>query len=114
MSSLTLLGKVIAAIIVLIIACIGLLYYTVKESRAPGTGGPSVACTQEAMQCPDGSWVGRTGPNCMFVCPAATSTAGVSSTTVSISTSTTSVATSSAHTNTNPKHATTTTTSGTH
>ena len=26
-------------------------------------------CTQEAMQCPDGSWVGRSGPNCQFVCP---------------------------------------------
>lgn len=26
-------------------------------------------CTQDAMQCPDGSWVGRTGPNCSFVCP---------------------------------------------
>ncbi|OHA89382.1 MAG: hypothetical protein A3B03_00125 [Candidatus Zambryskibacteria bacterium RIFCSPLOWO2_01_FULL_42_41] len=27
-----------------------------------------VACTADAMQCPDGSWVGRTGPNCEFVC----------------------------------------------
>lgn len=27
------------------------------------------ACTQDAMQCPDGSFVGRTGPNCEFVCP---------------------------------------------
>ena len=30
---------------------------------------PVVACTADAMQCPDGSWVGRTGPNCQFVCP---------------------------------------------
>ena len=29
-----------------------------------------VACTQEAMLCPDGSFVGRTGPNCEFApCP---------------------------------------------
>lgn len=29
-----------------------------------------VACTQEAMLCPDGSAVGRTGPNCAFApCP---------------------------------------------
>ena len=29
-----------------------------------------VACTMEAMQCPDGSYVGRTGPNCAFApCP---------------------------------------------
>ena len=30
----------------------------------------AVFCTQDAMQCPDGSYVGRTGPNCEFaVCP---------------------------------------------
>ncbi len=26
-------------------------------------------CTQDAMQCPDGSYVGRTGPSCEFICP---------------------------------------------
>jgi hypothetical protein len=31
--------------------------------------GP-VACTMDAMMCPDGSYVGRTGPSCEFVCPA--------------------------------------------
>ncbi len=31
--------------------------------------GP-VACTADAKQCPDGSYVGRTGPNCEFTaCP---------------------------------------------
>ena len=29
------------------------------------------ACTMDAMMCPDGTAVGRTGPNCEFVCPAA-------------------------------------------
>lgn len=29
----------------------------------------SVACTADAKRCPDGSYVGRTGPNCEFVCP---------------------------------------------
>jgi hypothetical protein len=28
-----------------------------------------VACTKDAKQCPDGSYVGRSGPNCEFVCP---------------------------------------------
>lgn len=28
-----------------------------------------VACTMEAKLCPDGSYVGRTGPNCEFQCP---------------------------------------------
>jgi hypothetical protein len=31
-------------------------------------------CTMDAMQCPDGSWVGRSGPNCQFVCPVGTTT----------------------------------------
>ncbi len=32
-----------------------------------------VMCTQEAKECPDGSYVGRTGPNCEFAaCPPAT------------------------------------------
>ena len=33
-----------------------------------------VACTMDAMMCPDGSYVGRTGPNCTFVCPTTTDT----------------------------------------
>lgn len=38
---------------------------------SPVTTPPSqVVCTQEAMVCPDGSSVGRTGPNCEFApCP---------------------------------------------
>lgn len=28
-----------------------------------------VACTMDAFLCPDGTWVGRTGPLCQFVCP---------------------------------------------
>ncbi len=39
--------------------------HTLSSSPAP------VACTQEAMQCPDGSYVSRTGKNCEFgKCPA--------------------------------------------
>jgi hypothetical protein len=30
-----------------------------------------VFCTADAMMCPDGSYVGRSGPNCEFVCPPA-------------------------------------------
>jgi hypothetical protein len=28
-----------------------------------------VVCTDETLQCPDGSYVGRSGPGCDFVCP---------------------------------------------
>ncbi len=33
-----------------------------------------VACTMDAFQCPDGSYVGRSGPKCEFVCPAVNKT----------------------------------------
>jgi len=42
---------------------------------------PPVACTADAMQCPDGSYVGRTGPNCQFVCPTSAGSGTVSSST---------------------------------
>lgn len=38
-----------------------------KDSKSPDGG---VMCTTEAKMCPDGSGVGRTGPNCEFApCP---------------------------------------------
>jgi Immunoglobulin-like domain of bacterial spore germination len=43
---------------------------------------PATMCTMDAMQCADGSYVGRTGPHCEFVCPpSATSTVVSTSTT---------------------------------
>lgn len=47
----------------------------VSAPNSPGIIGENfsqdpVACTMDAMVCPDGSYVGRTGPNCEFVCPA--------------------------------------------
>lgn len=34
-------------------------------------GSEEVACTMDATKCPDGSYVGRSGPNCEFLCPPA-------------------------------------------
>lgn len=35
-------------------------------------GGDQIFCTQDAKMCPDGSYVGRVGPNCEFApCPGA-------------------------------------------
>jgi hypothetical protein len=39
----------------------------------------TVACAADAMQCPDGSYVGRSGPDCQFVCPTSTTSSGVPS-----------------------------------
>jgi len=42
---------------------------TNQDITPPDTAGPT-ACTEEAMECPDGSSVGRAGPECEFeACP---------------------------------------------
>jgi len=47
--------------------------FQVEKRQDLSAGAPEgdepVFCTADAMQCPDGSWVGRTGPKCQFVCP---------------------------------------------
>lgn len=63
----------------LVILLIGLSarFVLVKSSSTekPNVKPSGVACTQEAKTCPDGSSVGRSGPNCEFaLCPQITST----------------------------------------
>ncbi len=49
------------------IKCIGYWKY---ENACVFRCGSSQGCTEEAKMCPDGSTVGRTGPNCEFApCP---------------------------------------------
>lgn len=52
-------------IVALLVIGGGVYVYLNKES----INSSPVACTMEAKQCPDGSYVGRTGLNCEFVCP---------------------------------------------
>ena len=53
--------------LVLLVAC--------SNSAGPSQQPPGPACTREAKICPDGSAVGRTGPNCEFAaCPEAAGT----------------------------------------
>lgn len=47
---------------------LGFAYENFDEAFGNDVREP-IACTADAMQCPDGSYVGRTGPNCEFVCP---------------------------------------------
>lgn len=72
-SNLGLAGTGVAVLVALMLLGAGALYLR----SAPAAPGP-VVCTADAMLCSDGSYVGRTGPNCEFVCPApaATSTGG--------------------------------------
>lgn len=61
-------------LIIIVLVLVGGMYFwsqrSLVEEEEPieGTNEP-VACTMDAKQCPDGSYVGRTGPNCEFVCP---------------------------------------------
>ncbi len=57
-------------LIIVISAAVFVYYATPVFKRfAPEETGP-VACTMDAKMCPDGSAVGRTGPNCEFAaCP---------------------------------------------
>ena len=59
-----------AKVIVIIVAGTLFAFYAYgifEETFGPVE--PQVACTKDAMQCSDGSYVGRSGPTCQFVCP---------------------------------------------
>lgn len=60
-------------IIVFILITLGATaFYFLKFKSSKKEPNP-IACTQEAKLCPDGSAVGRTGPNCEFTpCPSST------------------------------------------
>ena len=45
------------------------VYWLSNSVSDISTNDDLIACTADAMQCPDGTYVGRTGPNCEFVCP---------------------------------------------
>ena len=64
---------IIITIVVLAIGG-GVFVYTREKVEAPIVREPvaqtePIVCTMDAFQCPDGSWVGRSGPKCEFVCP---------------------------------------------
>ncbi len=59
---------IVVAILALALTGLGLFIYLQKPAFIPPK---QVACTQEAKICPDGTSVGRSGPNCEFpACPA--------------------------------------------
>ncbi len=65
------------AVIVALLFVAGGAWYVFGYKDIVVDGGQvddGVFCTADAMQCPDGSYVGRTGPNCQFVCPTANAT----------------------------------------
>jgi Leucine-rich repeat (LRR) protein len=68
---------IIPAVILLSGCTIGGWQITKQTPPTTPDTGNQVACTQEAKICPDGTAVGRSGPNCEFAaCPAAKPTGG--------------------------------------
>ncbi len=66
-------NRVFILIFVVVVFVMGAVLYINNpepvEYKNPNEEEP-VACTMEARACPDGSYVGREGPNCEFaVCP---------------------------------------------
>jgi PKD repeat protein len=49
-----------------------------EASASPATSTQPQACSEVAKECPDGSYVGPTGPDCTFVCPNSTQSASTS------------------------------------
>ncbi|HYF29096.1 MAG TPA: hypothetical protein VEA36_01875 [Candidatus Paceibacterota bacterium] len=63
--------QLIAGVVLIIVVGAGaFLYRNMMERPAAPTDNEPVACTADAKLCPDGSAVGRQGPNCEFsACP---------------------------------------------
>ena len=66
-------NKIFILVFVTAVFILGALMYIYNpvpaEYKNPNEKEPT-ACTMEARLCPDGSYVGRTGPNCEFTpCP---------------------------------------------
>lgn len=68
------LGMIISILIILFLLCIaGAAGYTIYKNLTTNKKPEQTACTLEAKICPDGSSVGRSGPNCEFApCPTLT------------------------------------------
>ncbi len=66
-----LIGITFAGVVVIILVILDVRYFGVDGGfTVPKTGQEPYACTMDAKICPDGSAVGRSGPNCEFaVCP---------------------------------------------
>lgn len=56
--------NIIVGVIILILIVLGYYFFVAKNNK-PDESEMTV-CTMEALQCPDGSYVGRSGPKCEF------------------------------------------------
>lgn len=79
--------KIMYFLIVVAFLAGGASLWFAPKAQAPVLIAPPIdsgtLCTMDAMQCPDGSYVGRTGSQCEFVCPAVNTTTTTPSTATS-------------------------------
>jgi len=65
-------NRIFIIIFVIVVFILGGLLYIYNPNPVkyenPNEKDP-IVCTADAKLCPDGSYVGRVGPNCEFVCP---------------------------------------------
>ena len=62
--------KILLWIVVIIIIIVGLAVVFAKPNVISPNENNEIACTMDAKICPDGTAVGRVGPNCEFApCP---------------------------------------------
>lgn len=60
--------NILVFLVVMII--LGLIFYFKNPTPIQyiNNDDKSTVCTADAIQCPDGTYVGRSGPNCEFIC----------------------------------------------
>lgn len=65
-------NSIIVVVLAIVLIAAGFYFFGVDKNKTnlPDNNGGQVACTMEAKICPDGTAVGRHGPNCDFdPCP---------------------------------------------
>jgi hypothetical protein len=69
-------NTIIAVILVAVAGFIVYSMWTVIERRVTNNENENQGnvCAADVIQCADGAWVGRSGPQCQFICPTGTST----------------------------------------
>lgn len=67
------LGMIITVLFILLLSALYLYYVSFLNQQKSNTESDNkevkIQCTADARQCPDGTFVGRSGPDCEFVCP---------------------------------------------
>ena len=63
-------GSVIGVLVLVVAGAVVYSYIGNSPKAVSANTGGNVICTEDVRQCPDGSYVARTGPKCEFaVCP---------------------------------------------